>query len=110
MLGIFFLKNKARVMRVENNYLSYLKWHGDLSFQEYSFNEIDNIILSELAYFRFDHIIPCDDKIITIKAAYDKLERMNKNIRKPGYFPLLYLLYKELLKVQDLHILCYLIM
>lgn len=33
------------------NMLDYLDWRGDLSFDSDSFNEIDNIILSRLAYF-----------------------------------------------------------
>lgn len=32
------------------NILSYLKWRGDISFEERPFCEVDNLILSELAY------------------------------------------------------------
>ena len=32
------------------NILDYIKWRGDLSFMEDPFNEVDNLILSEIAY------------------------------------------------------------
>lgn len=37
-------------------YLDYLEWRGDLTMKERPFNEIDNLILSELAYFHFDEL------------------------------------------------------
>lgn len=33
--------------------MDYLTWRGDLLFSERSFNEVDNVILSELAYFDY---------------------------------------------------------
>ncbi len=32
------------------NIISYLKWRGDLTFAERPFCEVDNLVLSELAY------------------------------------------------------------
>lgn len=40
------------------NILSYLKWRGDISFEERPFCEVDNLILSELAYLDFKGIVP----------------------------------------------------
>ena len=35
----------------------YLYWRGDLSFDQDPFNEVDNLILSQLAYVDFDEIV-----------------------------------------------------
>ncbi len=40
------------------NILDYLKWRGDLSFAQDGLNEVDNLILSTLAYIEFDGIVP----------------------------------------------------
>lgn len=38
--------------------MDYLKWRGDLSFAQSPFNEVDNLILSELVYVAFAGIVP----------------------------------------------------
>lgn len=38
--------------------LDYLDWRGDLSFAQSPFNEVDNLILSQLAYVNFEGIVP----------------------------------------------------
>jgi len=43
---------------LDNNILSYIEWRGDLSFSKSGFNEVDNLILSILAYFDFEDLIP----------------------------------------------------
>ena len=40
------------------NIISYLKWRGDFSFEQIPFNEVDNLILSELAYAKMYGIVP----------------------------------------------------
>ncbi len=40
------------------NLFDYLEWRGDLSFTRDSFNEVDNLIFSVLAYLKFDGIVP----------------------------------------------------
>lgn len=40
-----------------SNIIDYLKWRGDLSFKESSFNEIDALILSFIAYVEFDFFL-----------------------------------------------------
>ena len=35
------------------NIMDYLEWRGDLSFEADPFNEIDNLILSQLVYVEF---------------------------------------------------------
>ena len=43
------------------NMMDYLDWRGDLPFSSDSFNHVDNLILSELAYVGFDGIVPGSD-------------------------------------------------
>ena len=40
------------------NVMDYLEWRGDLTFEQSPFNDIDNIILAELAYVDFTDVIP----------------------------------------------------
>lgn len=53
------------------NITDYLKWRGDLTFKESPLNEVDNLILSELAYFEISK--KDAEKKITIKKAINKL-------------------------------------
>lgn len=39
------------------NISDYIEWRGDLSFACAGFNEIDNLILSELAYLKFEGVV-----------------------------------------------------
>ena len=41
-----------------SNMVDYIKWRGDITFAQDPFNEIDNVILSELCYTSFDGIVP----------------------------------------------------
>lgn len=59
------------------NIFDYIKWR-DIEFERVEFNEIDNLILSRISYFPFDHIINEKEKI-TLKQAYEKLKDRNKN-------------------------------
>ena len=38
----------------------YLEWRGDIPFDEDPFNEVDNLVLSELAYTCFEGVVPYD--------------------------------------------------
>jgi len=40
------------------NIEDYIQWRGDLSFSQDSFNNIDNLILSQIAYVDFEGIVP----------------------------------------------------
>jgi len=65
------------------NIFDYMEWRGDLSFARDSFNEVDNLILSVLAYLQFDGIVPQEssrDSISLLKAA----ERFGKTMDKPS--------------------------
>lgn len=56
------------------NMVDYLEWRGDLSFRTSGFNEVDNLLLAQMAYVDFGDIIPCEDseESITLKAASEK--------------------------------------
>ncbi len=44
-----------------SNIIDYIIWRGDLSFEVSPFNEVDNLILSELSYLNFKGIVGEDD-------------------------------------------------
>lgn len=60
-----------------DNFLTYLKWRGDLSFKTHPFNEIDALILTELVYIHFDGIVPGvgEEGCITIREANARYEK-----------------------------------
>ena len=64
-------------MYYEDNFLTYLKWRGDLSIKDHPFNEIDALILSELAYIHFENIVPGvgEEGCISIREANAKYEK-----------------------------------
>lgn len=51
------------------NIISYIKWRGDISFQERPFNELDNLVFSQLVYLNFKKIVPNDCGSITLEEA-----------------------------------------
>jgi len=52
--------------------MDYILWRGDLTFKKYPFNEIDGLIMSQLAYMKIDSLVPdkFDRKITLRKIAY----------------------------------------
>lgn len=65
------------------NLISYLKWRGDLDFQEREFCDADNLVLSALAYVDFSGIVPEDEQKegVTLAEA-EKIYRLRKEQRK----------------------------
>jgi len=49
----------------------YLEWRGDLPFSADPFNEVDNLVLAELAYTDFRGIVPADGREIPLQEAYE---------------------------------------
>lgn len=41
-----------------SNIVPYLKWRGDIRLPERPFCDVDNLVLSELAYLDFTGIVP----------------------------------------------------
>ena len=70
------------------NVFDYLNWRGDLSLQQDEFNEIDNLILSRLAFIPFDGVVTESfDKGISISDAADiigkkKASELELNMKK----------------------------
>ena len=60
-----------------DNFYTYLKWRGDLTFANAPFNEVDNLLLSQIAYVDFDDIVKGPDECysITIGDAMRKLKK-----------------------------------
>ena len=53
-----------------SNILDYIKWRGDLNFEQSGFNNVDNLILSRFAYLPLDNLFESVSEIITINQAY----------------------------------------
>ena len=45
------------------NILDYLDWRGDLSMKQSPFNEVDNLLLTQLAHVDFSGIVPAFDGV-----------------------------------------------
>jgi hypothetical protein len=62
--------------------MDYLLWRGDLSFKDCPFNEIDGLIMSQLAYTKIDTLISDDFKTeMTLRElAYEYAIMMSKEI------------------------------
>ncbi|MBR2046298.1 MAG: DUF2974 domain-containing protein, partial [Agathobacter sp.] len=58
-------------MQYQDNFLTYLKWRGDLRVKDCPFNEVDALILTELVYIHFEGIVPRvgEEGSITIREA-----------------------------------------
>lgn len=59
-----------------SNILDYIDWRGDLTFKNDRFNEIDNLILSRVAYFYFDGVVGAGETI-TLNEAYNRFQSLN---------------------------------
>lgn len=53
------------------NMMDYLDWRGDLTLEQSPFNEVDNLILSQLVYGNIEYIVPAkwSDASITVREA-----------------------------------------
>lgn len=73
-------------MHYEDNFLTYLKWRGDLSIKEHPFNEVDALILSELVYIHFENIVPGigAEGCISIREANARYEK--STVREMFYY------------------------
>lgn len=64
------------------NVSDYLKWRGDLSFQQDPFNDVDNLVLAKLSYAGFKDVVPpvgSTSKITLEQAAYKYFEYHDEN-------------------------------
>lgn len=67
-------------MVYQDNFLTYLKWRGDLNIKVSPFNEVDALILTELVYIHFEEIVPKvgEDASITIREAASRYRKSTK--------------------------------
>lgn len=61
----------------ENNVFQYLKWRGDLSFEQDKFNEVDAFILTQLIYYDYNDIVK-NEKVL-LKNALKLYYEINNN-------------------------------
>ena len=61
-----------------DNFIEYLRWRGDLSFWDRPFNEVDNLILSELAYTKMEELVPGPESgdAVTVRELCEGYRRM----------------------------------
>ena len=73
-------------MQYQDNFLTYLKWRGDLLVKDYPFNEVDALILTELVYIHFEDIIPGigEEGVISIREASKKY--IKSTVREMLYY------------------------
>ena len=50
----------------------YLKWRSDVPFSIAPFNDVDNLILAELAYSDFSGLVPSDGKPVPVSEIYER--------------------------------------
>lgn len=73
------------------NILDYLEWRGDLSFERDGFNEVDNLILSALAYIEFDGFVSGDGKDEKVllseiaEAVFNSIDREQPRYKNPFF-------------------------
>lgn len=60
------------------NIMDYIQWRGDISFEKSPFNDIDNLILSCLAYVNLDGIEEvCDGHALPIGKLWEIFSSMH---------------------------------
>ena len=67
-----------------SNILSYIKKYGHLSFEELDFNEVDNLIFSQLIYINFSNIVPnkiSKTEYTSIKNATEEYYKIHKTLK-----------------------------
>ena len=58
------------------NMIDYLDWRGDITLRQSPFNEVDNLILANLAYGRFEGIVPpVEERALLLLPAAAKAHR-----------------------------------
>jgi len=58
--------------------LDYLKWRNDVSFSVSDFNDVDNVILSCLAYMDFGELFSEQNRTYSIEEVFKLFERDEK--------------------------------
>ena len=75
MIRVSDCSNLLRIEKVKEvlnfmaNILDYLDWRGDLTFDQSPFNEVDNLLLSQLVYVELEGIVPSPESGEKIRVA-----------------------------------------
>ena len=64
-----------------SNVSDYLKWRGDLDFSQAPFNDVDNLILAQIAYVDFTDIVPAPGSIETKRQTHFLIPMMRRRLR-----------------------------
>ena len=82
-----------------SNFIDYLKWRGDLSFSASPFNEVDNLIFSQLCFVDFSDIVSSapEEQICLHMAARKTLAKLGPKSKKLGF-----MIPKEILDLLEL--------
>lgn len=64
-----------------SNLIDYIKWRGDLSLEEFKFNEVDNLALTRLSYFPLESLMK-EEEEISIKELAERFKKKNINEMK----------------------------
>ncbi len=77
--GIKIVKRSEVETQMNDDVLKdYIRWRGDLSFENASFNEVDSAVLCELCYVDFSSVLePLSSKGLSLRSAYRKLVEQN---------------------------------
>ena len=69
------------------NILDYTDWRGDLTFTRDPLNEVDHLILSELAYTNMDQIVSFDRDSVAVKDILTRYIELKYKQTEVGYDP-----------------------
>lgn len=83
------------------NLKTYLQYYKDKSFEEYKFNEVDNVLFSELSYLDWSNIVPINDKITLQSAAGIFLKKEKEKKNKKEHFKYIENIIEHLKQMQN---------
>ena len=66
------------------NIFDYLEWRGDVPFSTDPFNEVDNLVLAELAYTDFDGVVAPQGDPVPVRAVCDRYFRLHTRAEVRG--------------------------
>lgn len=68
-----------------SNIIDYVKEYGNLTMEEYPFNNVDSLILCQLAYLKFENSsLDTEGEVIEITQFEDEIELLTKETRVPS--------------------------
>lgn len=71
---------------MKNTIIDFVKWRGDLNFQKQPYQQVDYLILSNLAYIQFEQFIESTSLFpLTIAQAYELYQKKNLKVDNESY-------------------------